>query len=652
MRRVALAVVAILGWMAIPASAEVIYARPDADGVGAGYRWHQDLVAASIPLRAALDVARSANGARAVEIRLLRRDGEGETEYSLDLSTFASALRWKGSRENKLLIRGQIDRSGVLPRPLTTVVGKPLKATMCGPRGTDLCTIGAKSSETREQDAAAYLQGEFDRLNTAKAALPTSDDVRFRLHCLLLWESAFVDVADVGFRDCWFAAVASYASHDIALRDSVVDGSSWAFLAVGKKAAPETAHSFEVTGTVWHQSPSTYRGQSNGCNIRADWNCAASIWSEIPWVVTHHFFWSPLNGALFMGMDVLGNVKVADNYIRDAYNGIRVKLSGACRADPKCVSRTNIGFEIARNRFEEIRDNAVEPETRAVYWIVKHNTFVNVYAPISTDAVSGHDVLIFGNVFAMDEAPGARCQEGWGGSRQFQAKRGGGAWGKSTASLEEARCSRNLAGTVMKFGGDDDNPHAPLLDRILFFNNSVRTRSPLFRGSPAPPVVSFNNAVAFIGCGPSGARPCRQHPISEPKCRDPALWTTDGQALFADCFPLVPQGGSHRLRHNAYSKIPGGDASLDQARVRAEPSFAGAVELGTPDQGRVEQLFRIDRSSPLADAGCAVAYNAGNVTCGDVGTAVGAMLPDGARFDLPLPFNFPFSAVLPGALGQ
>ena len=61
-------------------------------------------------------------------------------------------------------------------------------------------------------------------------------DVHFRLNCFLLWESAFVEFADMGFRECWFAAVASYASSNIALRNSVIDGSTWAFLAVGKKA--------------------------------------------------------------------------------------------------------------------------------------------------------------------------------------------------------------------------------------------------------------------------------------------------------------------------------------------------------------------------------------------------------------------------------
>ena len=60
-------------------------------------------------------------------------------------------------------------------------------------------------------------------------------------------------------------------------------------------------------------------------------------------------------------------------------------------------------------------------------------------------------------------------------------------------------------GTVIKLGGADDwDPDGPLLKRIHFFNNSIRTRSPLFRGSPAPPITSYNNAVQFTGCGQHG----------------------------------------------------------------------------------------------------------------------------------------------------
>jgi hypothetical protein len=50
-------------------------------------------------------------------------------------------------------------------------------------------------------------------------------------------------------------------------------------------------------------------------------------------------------------------------------------------------------------------------------------------------------------------------------------------------------------GTVIKRGGDDRDPSAPLFTFLPFFNNSVRTRSPLFRGFPGPAIISHNNAV-------------------------------------------------------------------------------------------------------------------------------------------------------------
>ena len=69
----------------------------------------------------------------------------------------------------------------------------------------------------------------------------------------------------------------------------------------------------------------------------------------------------------------------------------------------------------------------------------------------------------------------------------------------------------------------------PLLERVLFFNNSLLTRSRLFRGFPGPPITSYNNAVTFIGCGKDGDVSCRQ----EVDCGDSALWTEDRSALFA-----------------------------------------------------------------------------------------------------------------------
>ena len=76
----------------------------------------------------------------------------------------------------------------------------------------------------------------------------------------------------------------------------------------------------------------------------------------------------------------------------------------------------NVGFEITDNVFERIRDNPVEPEGHAAYWIVKHNTFVDVHAAISTDGVSGHDLLVFGKTCSCsgpERGQNARKAHGW-----------------------------------------------------------------------------------------------------------------------------------------------------------------------------------------------------------------------------------------------
>ncbi|MFL5222941.1 MAG: hypothetical protein ACJ8CH_05600, partial [Microvirga sp.] len=258
MRRTALLPLFILLTTA-PASSEILYARPDARAADTRYRWGDEIVRDSLPLAAALAVVKAANGSRPIEIRLLHAADESETVYSVSLGTFESALRWHGSENARLTIRGQVDRAERIPRALTVFVGRPLSQTICELDGVNTCAPppdkAVASRAGSENQLLDQVTQELDRSTGADNHSP-SGDVHFRLHCLLFWESAFVDVADSGFRDCWFAAVASYASSNITLRNSLIDGSTWAFLAVGKKARPETAHSFEVTGNLWRQSPS------------------------------------------------------------------------------------------------------------------------------------------------------------------------------------------------------------------------------------------------------------------------------------------------------------------------------------------------------------------------------------------------------------
>ena len=110
---------------------EIVYARPDTEAVGAQYRWGNEVVLDAMPLKAALAIARSVNGSRALEIRLLHALGAQETVYSVDLGSLKAAPRWQGSEIAKLIIRGQLDGSAAPARALTTVVGRSLTETIC-----------------------------------------------------------------------------------------------------------------------------------------------------------------------------------------------------------------------------------------------------------------------------------------------------------------------------------------------------------------------------------------------------------------------------------------------------------------------------------------------------------------------------------------
>ena len=142
----------------------MLYARPDGDAASGPYLWADEAITDAVTLKEAVAMARSAGGTRSLEIRLLRRPGTAETTYSLDLGSTGAALRWRGSAANKLTLRGQVDRSGSSPRPLTTIVGeRTLRQILCEPHGVDLCAAAAPDGPPdRRQDLLDHLSGELD----------------------------------------------------------------------------------------------------------------------------------------------------------------------------------------------------------------------------------------------------------------------------------------------------------------------------------------------------------------------------------------------------------------------------------------------------------------------------------------------------------
>src|SRR3954469_10068335 len=90
--------------LSVPASAEILYARPDGDPSTTRYLWADEVVTTSVPLAQAIAAAKTINGSRSLEIRLLGRQDARETLYSVDLGSTGSALRWQGSEGNRLII--------------------------------------------------------------------------------------------------------------------------------------------------------------------------------------------------------------------------------------------------------------------------------------------------------------------------------------------------------------------------------------------------------------------------------------------------------------------------------------------------------------------------------------------------------------------
>ena len=119
-----------------------------------------------------------------------------------------------------------------------------------------------------------------------------------------------------------------------------------------------------------------------------------------------------------------------------------------------------------------------------------------------------------------------------------------------------------------------------------------------------------------------------------------------------DCFPVRDLKGKpipHRMRHNAYNRAPDGKLdSVETDRVTAPVAFAETAIAQPVHRAAVEAIFAVPENSSLAKAGCALRYADGDVECTGNPGPVGALRPDGRRFDLALPFSFPFRDIVKG----
>lgn len=556
-----------------------------------------------------------------------------------------------------LVIRGQRGPDGA---HLVWLRGLDLIDTVCHPdRVLDVADCRRGRVSTRSGMPAELWEGRYEltslalvvEAERARALQRHSADFADvtargpRSYCVRLRQVSGLVLSDLGFEDCWISAIEVVNSRNVTLRHSRIHGSTFGMLAIATAGREAAAHSFVLTENHWLQSPAAYRPDSAPCaRPHLDLGCAVDVWDDLPWGVTHHHLWRPLNGALFAAYNIAGNVLIENNLLERAYNGVRMvsRLPGTGR-----------NVEVRGNRFRFLRDNAVEPEERADGWIIKHNAFENVHAWISTDGVHGGSLYVFGNLGWYDPArmPGRRCRNDidWAASPRFAGMAGDAGryrlidTGYDPTSVE---CLGHVRGAILKTG-DNRKSGFPYFHRISIFNNSWRTRSPLFSSKHASPLSHFNNAVTFTGCGLDGPLSCRQIPAPLQYCRPgnertrgrvglEQFWTSDGQALVADCFTLTP-GPAEPDKRAA--------ATRDTAHFFCRDAFEQKFE-GWPYHGEdCAPVFRPrlftqagggDLSLVKPIAGCRPRPVEGAVLadCTQSGPEVGALQPGNSRFDM------------------
>ena len=252
--------------------------------------------------------------------------------------------------------------------------------------------------------------------------------------CFIAKRSSWLIFESLKIKNCWPYFLYLKSSRNIALRNSKVTDSKYVVY-----AKDPTTHSILIDNNKWVQDPSK------------------KIWKDIPWNESHHGTHSYLNGGLFGSKNILGNVTFRNNYVRYAFNAIRM------RAEPGMGRNLNSNVNIENNRFAFIRDNVVEPEGSGQNWWTHGNTIKNAHAWFSlTEARVGY-FYFFGNVGFITDKP---CYPD-----------------------KPDHCN----GKVFKFEKIGPYPIGP----IYIFHNSWYLKSSVFAGGLSRNIKHYNNAIEF-----------------------------------------------------------------------------------------------------------------------------------------------------------
>jgi hypothetical protein len=431
--------------------------------------------------------------------------------------------------------------------------------------GATMATVAGTEGEDPTVDRLLFAEARKTAAMRVEGSIKSVAEQGSLVRCLNVDASSGIIFSSLAFRDCWLPGIFLADSANITVRNSLFVGSSYAVIAVAS-GLPEAVHDFTIENNVWIADDSGYGAAANAgkdsCKSvyvdPAGADCPGAVWSSVPWGVTHDTFYEHMNGALFGTIDSVGRVMFRGNIVRNAFNGIRMTASKACRlestADKKgCPGKINQDVVISGNRFAFVRDNPIEPERHAVNWRIYDNVFFNSHGWISTDGVAGGPIYVWGNIGWFNDVPARVCDDAyhdpswepdwtWHSAQHVDFVGGGYQKIRQPEPPFAYTCAASLLGTVLKVG--DQKPD--LGKQVYLFHNSWYIKTPIVRGGSTGTIHHWDNAIDLVGCGASvEADPlCRIYPTTEKELSNPEeckgyadFWTRSDQSLFAKCIP-------------------------------------------------------------------------------------------------------------------
>lgn len=244
---------------------------------------------------------------------------------------------------------------------------------------------------------------------------------------MILRDCQWLVLEDLTFENCWPTALYIENCQNITIRGVHFRGGTFAIGATG----PDTRHLL-IENCDWIQDLSCHgdaqvRAIRDKRQLEDDDNLdCCHLWRKTEFNQIHSDFSvtgkfvqpddsRAYDGDFFRAWTIAGYVILRNNCIVDAFNGMHFFN----QVSKDIWERYSRNVMICGNWFVRIRDNAVEPENYAFNWTVRHNKFVDCYAPFSIEPQRSGFFYIYGNLGWSRYRPGTE-DEGSSTGRLFK----------------------------------------------------------------------------------------------------------------------------------------------------------------------------------------------------------------------------------------